>query len=102
MSELKKEPEVRAPEVPQNHFPEGSGTDLADKTEKKGDDSGRNAGLGMAMRLGTELVVATMIGTGMGYWLDSQLGTEPWLLIFFLILGSVAGFKNVYRIVNPG
>ncbi|MBF0447634.1 MAG: AtpZ/AtpI family protein [Magnetococcales bacterium] len=55
----------------------------------------------MAMRMGTELVVATMIGTGVGYWLDGQFGTGPWLLILFLVFGSVAGFKNVYRIVNP-
>ncbi|MBF0383737.1 MAG: AtpZ/AtpI family protein [Magnetococcales bacterium] len=55
----------------------------------------------MAMRLGTELVVATMIGTGAGYWLDSQFDTEPWLLIIFLVLGAAAGFKNVYRVVQP-
>jgi ATP synthase protein I len=61
----------------------------------------QNTGLGMAMRLGTELVVATMIGIGTGYWLDSQFDTEPWLLILFLIFGAAAGFKNVYRIVQP-
>ncbi|MBF0359048.1 MAG: AtpZ/AtpI family protein [Magnetococcales bacterium] len=55
----------------------------------------------MAMRIGTEWVVATMIGIGTGYWLDSQFGTEPWLLIIFLLFGVAAGFKNVYRIVQP-
>lgn len=58
-------------------------------------------GLGLAMRLGTELVVATMIGVGIGYGLDRWLGTQPWLLLLFLLLGSVAGFKNVYRMVHP-
>jgi ATP synthase protein I len=72
----------------------------ADRLEQ---DTGlkNNTGLGMAMRLGTELVVATMIGVGTGYWLDSQFDTQPWLLILFLVFGAAAGFKNVYRIVQP-
>jgi ATP synthase protein I len=79
------------------------------ETQKKGqpesqadiDRASRNSGLGMAMRMGTEMVVATMLGSGFGYWLDKQLDTQPWMLILFLVLGSIAGFKNVYRIVNP-
>jgi ATP synthase protein I len=29
--------------------------------------------------------------------LDKWLGTEPWLLVIFLLLGIVAGFRDVYR-----
>jgi ATP synthase protein I len=47
--------------------------------------------------LGIEMAVATFIGWGIGYWLDSQLGTEPWLMLVFLLLGVAAGFKGVLR-----
>ncbi len=47
--------------------------------------------------LGIEMAVATFIGWGIGYWLDMQLGTEPWLMLVFLLLGVAAGFKGVFR-----
>ncbi len=62
---------------------------------------GQKSGIGFAMRLGTELVVATLIGAGFGYWLDAQFATDPWCLIIFLVFGALAGFKNVYRLVQP-
>lgn len=43
------------------------------------------------------MAVATFIGWGIGYWLDSQFGTEPWLMLVFLLLGVAAGFKGVLR-----
>lgn len=45
--------------------------------------------------VGLNLVSSTFIGLAMGYWLDRWLGTEPWLLLIFLVLGIAAGFKNV-------
>ena len=48
---------------------------------------GVRSGLGVAMRLGVELVSALAIGVGIGLLL---------MLLFFL-LGSAAGFMNVYR-----
>ena len=47
--------------------------------------------------LGIEMGVATFIGWGIGYWLDLQLGTEPWLMLVFLLCGVAAGFKGVFR-----
>jgi ATP synthase protein I len=43
------------------------------------------------------MAVATFIGWGIGYWLDLQFGTEPWLMLVFLLLGVAAGFKGVLR-----
>jgi ATP synthase protein I len=89
----------QAPEIPRQTPEDGAESGM----DKRGDAgfTQPNSGLGMAMRLGTELVVATMIGAGAGYWLDGYFGTEPWLLIIFLVFGAVAGFRNVYRIVQP-
>jgi ATP synthase protein I len=50
--------------------------------------------------VGIELTVATVIGWGIGYWLDLQLGTYPWLMILFLLLGAAAGIKGVFRAVR--
>lgn len=58
------------------------------------------SGMSQAMRMGTELVVATCIGLGMGYWLDRWMGTEPWMLLLFFLFGAAAGFRNLYRLAN--
>ena len=42
------------------------------------------------------LPVSTLVGYGIGYWLDRRFGTH-WLTILFLILGSVAGFVQLVR-----
>lgn len=55
------------------------------------------SGLGMAMRVGVEMVSGVAVGAGIGYLLDSWLGTKPWLLILFFFLGAAAGILNVYR-----
>ena len=57
-------------------------------------------GLGMAMRVGVEMTVATLIGAVMGYALDKYLGTRPWLLMAGVLLGGAAGCLSVYRTVT--
>ena len=42
------------------------------------------------------MVAATFIGFGMGYFLDQWFDTKPWLTMVFLLLGIVAGFRNIY------
>ncbi len=58
------------------------------------------SGIGFAMRLGVELVAALIIGVAIGYFLDRWLGTKPWLMLVFFLLGSAAGFLNVYRVMT--
>lgn len=63
-------------------------------------DSGRGgvpSGIGVGMRMATEIVAAVGVGVGVGLVLDSWLGTKPWLMILFLILGCAAAFMNVIR-----
>ena len=64
---------------------------------KQGKPSGAMEIFGMAGTIGLQLVSATFIGLAMGYFLDKWLGTSPWLLVVFLLLGIVAGFRDVYR-----
>jgi ATP synthase protein I len=62
-----------------------------------GDPRVRGNALGMAFKILTELVVGVVVGGGMGWALDRWLGTAPWLLILFLLLGFAAGMSNVVR-----
>lgn len=66
-----------------------------------GPDRGpRGRALGLAFRIGVELVAALIVGIGIGWLLDSWLGTTPWLFILFFMLGAGAGVMNVWRTVD--
>lgn len=46
-----------------------------------------------AWRMVTEMVAGLGIGFGIGLGLDAVLGTSPWLMLIFTIVGLVAGVK---------
>ncbi len=50
--------------------------------------------------VGLELGFAVIIGLVVGQYLDEWLGTEPWLLLLFLIFGMAAGFRSVFRLLK--
>ena len=52
--------------------------------------------LAMAASMGFSIVLATVIGLAAGYFLDRLFDTSPWLTMIFLLLGIVAGFRNIY------
>ena len=52
-----------------------------------------------ASSAGLELGIAVGLGALFGSWLDGKLGTEPWMLLVFLIVGVAAGFRGVLRAV---
>ena len=56
--------------------------------------------MGMAFKLGTELVAAVAVGTIIGFILDRWFDTKPWLIIIFFFLGAAAGMLNVIRAAN--
>jgi ATP synthase protein I len=47
--------------------------------------------------LGLALPSSIAVGLFMGYWLDKWLGTQPWMLILFLLLGIASGFISLFR-----
>lgn len=51
----------------------------------------------LAWRMVTELVAGLGIGFGIGYGLDVLLGTLPFLLVLFTLLGFAAGVKTMLR-----
>ncbi|MFH1672534.1 MAG: AtpZ/AtpI family protein [Pseudomonadota bacterium] len=47
--------------------------------------------------LGISVVLATVIGLGIGYYLDNHVfDTSPWFTLIFLGFGIAAGFRNIY------
>ena len=53
-----------------------------------------------ASTIGINLVLSTFVGLAIGYGLDSLFHSSPWLTIIFLILGIIAGFRELLRIAN--
>ena len=60
----------------------------------------KESGTGIGLKVSTELVAALVVGVGIGLLVDNYLGTKPFGLIIFFILGSFAGFLNVYRVMR--
>ncbi len=53
--------------------------------------------IGRALRLGTDLVAGVAVGGLIGFWLDRWFDTAPFGFILFFLLGTAAGFLNVFR-----
>ena len=70
------------------------------KKEVLSDNEKKSSFMGNAFKLGTELVAAVVVGTIIGFILDSWFGTKPWLIIVFFFLGAAAGMLNVIRVAN--
>ncbi|MGH6749437.1 MAG: AtpZ/AtpI family protein [Methyloceanibacter sp.] len=61
------------------------------------DSRARGEALGYALRLGFELVAGVAVGGFIGWALDRWLGSAPFLMVVFLVLGAAAGIVNVIR-----
>lgn len=56
------------------------------------------AGLGQAVRIGTDLLAALIVGGGLGWALDTYLlDSTPWGMVVGLVFGVTAGIRNAYR-----
>jgi ATP synthase protein I len=56
--------------------------------------------LGLAFRVSVEIVSAVAVGVAIGWLADQWLGTRPWLMLVFIVLGGAAGILNVYRMAS--
>ncbi len=63
---------------------------------KKGSYNDSLAGVGYRMSI--ELVVGICVGLGLGWLIDTQMGTRPWFMIGLMFLGLAAGILNVVRL----
>ena len=73
---------------------------IAKKNIKKVEENNRGtnvASLGKALKISTELVAAVVVGTTIGFLLDSWFDTKPVLIICFFFMGVAAGMLNVFK-----
>lgn len=53
--------------------------------------------LSVGSQAGLMLVLPVLLGMAVGYWLDRQLGTLPWITLGLTLAGTVGGPVMVYR-----
>lgn len=56
--------------------------------------------IGKAMRMGTEFVVAVLVGAFLGWQFDTWFDTKPLWLILLMLIGFGAGVNNVLRLAK--
>jgi ATP synthase protein I len=54
-----------------------------------------------AMLTGIPFLLGACVAAGVfgGRWLDQKLGTDPWLTVVCALLGTAAGFREMFRLV---
>ena len=50
--------------------------------------------------IGLSLLVTTLVGVGLGYWVDTQLGSVPVFVIIGFLIGAGSGAVLIYRLVT--
>jgi ATP synthase protein I len=63
------------------------------QSRPKSDSTGK--GMGLGYRMASDFIAAVVVGAGLGWGLDSLFGWTPWAMITCLLLGFVAGVRNV-------
>ena len=74
--------------------------EIAKKKIKKEvmENKGANvAAFGNALKIGTELNAAALVGSILGFILDNWFDTKPFIMISFFFIGVAAGILNVIR-----
>lgn len=58
------------------------------------------SGMGLGAKVLVDFLAGIGLGAGIGWALDYWLGSRPWGIIVFCVLGFVAGLLNVIRTAN--
>tara|TARA_Y100000590_G_scaffold468240_1_gene650260 strand:+ start:14278 stop:14586 length:309 start_codon:yes stop_codon:yes gene_type:complete len=57
----------------------------------------RGRQISIALRLSTELIIATIVGGVLGWYIDKWLETKPIFFLIFLILGIISGVMTAIK-----
>ena len=71
--------------------------EIAKKNVQESNEGSNAASFGKAFKISTELVAAVVVGTTIGFLLDSWFDTKPVLTICFFFMGVAAGMLNVFK-----
>ena len=50
--------------------------------------------------IGFHMVISTFVGLAIGYGIDHLFTTSPWFTIIFLVLGIIAGYRELARLAK--
>ncbi len=73
------------------------GRRAAEEAEQRKSSKSNTSGYAQAMKLSSEFIAGIVVGGGIGWLCDTWLGTSPFGLIVFLLIGFAAGVVNVLR-----
>ena len=60
----------------------------------------KKTGASFGFKISTEIIAALIVGVCIGLLVDNYFHTKPFGMIIFFILGALAGFLNVYRVMR--
>jgi ATP synthase protein I len=72
-------------------------SDRPSETNSRQNANADPSALARGLRLSAEFVAGILVGAAIGWLLDRWLGTSPWGMIVFLLLGFAAGVLNMMR-----
>lgn len=72
-------------------------TEVRAREERKGSDP---SGMSRGFRYSADFVSGVLVGCGLGWLTDHVLGTRPWGLMIFIVLGFAAGTFNILRLAE--
>ena len=56
--------------------------------------------LALITSMGITVIICVCMGIFIGWLLDGWLGTTPWLILVFTLLGLVAAIKSMYHMAR--
>jgi len=69
-------------------------------TNKKKQRNNALQALSYFSQIGFTIASCVLIGVFLGMFLDNRLGTSPWLLLIFSLLGTGAAFSSLLKFVK--
>jgi ATP synthase protein I len=74
------------------------GTEVQSVAKKSGVDFKSAAWvLAMGSQLGLSIALPVLIGLAVGYWIDTRLGSLPWITLLLTLIGAISGPIVAYR-----
>ena len=65
------------------------------KNDKRSESNGYIKAFAYLMHISITIISCIAVALFAGYQLDRLLGTAPWLLLLFIVLGILAAFKSI-------
>jgi len=53
--------------------------------------------LAVGSQIGLSIALPVVLGLAVGYWIDTRLGSLPWITLLLTLIGTIAGPILAYR-----